>query len=310
VANGVIEGGADFATSDQVNQAVRRLINVKPELGQALNQAGTGYPALQQQGLVLAPTPTPIADTRGSPMVLVPAGPFIMGSNRGQQNERPVHQVNLDAFYIDQYEVTNAQFSEFLNQQEIQNQDISFYLPGLDDSADIYLEGTTWNVFEDLENHPVNIVSWAGANAYCQWRGGRLPTEAEWEKAARGSDERTYPWGEAITCNVANFFGAPDGGPCQEYTTPVGSYPNDISPYGAYDMVGNVWEYTQSIYKDYPYDPTDGREDTSAASADALRVLRGGSWNYGISFTPATYRNNDFRLNPYLNIGFRCVAEP
>lgn len=75
-------------------------------------------------------------------------------------------------------------------------------------------------------------------------------------------------------------------------------------------MVGNVWEYVQSIYKDYPYDPTDGREDTSAATVDALRVLRGGSWNYGISFAPATYRNNDFWLNPYYNVGFRCAAEP
>ena len=242
-------------------------------------------------------------------MVLVPAGPFTMGSNHGLQNERPVHQVNLADFYIDQYEVTNAQFAEFLNQQKIQNQDISFYLPELNDNSDIYLEGTTWSVFEGLEDHPVNIVSWTGANAYCQWRGGRLPTEAEWEKAARGTDERTYPWGEAITCNVANFFGAPDGGPCRDYTTPVGSYPNGISPYGAYDMVGNVWEYVHSIYKDYPYDATDGREDNTNTDA-TLRVLRGGSWNYGISFAPVTYRNNDFRLNPDLNVGFRCAAEP
>jgi formylglycine-generating enzyme required for sulfatase activity len=310
VANGVIEGGAEFATSDHVNWAVRRFITVQPRLGQALNQSGTRYPGLQQQGLVPAPTPTPIADASGSPMVLVPAGPFTMGSNRGLQNERPVHQVDLAAFYIDQYEVTNARFAEFLNQQKIRGEDISFYLPELDEDSDLYLEGTSWNVFNGLEDYPVNIVSWAGANAYCRWRGGRLPTEAEWEKAARGAGERTYPWGEAITCNVANFFGAPDGGPCQEYTSPVGSYPNGISPYGAYDMVGNVWEYVQSVYKDYPYDPTDGREDTSAASVDALRVLRGGSWNYGISFAPVTYRNNDFRLNSYLNVGFRCAAEP
>lgn len=310
VASGVIEGGAEFATSAQVNQAVRRLIAVHPELGQALNHTSADYPALQQQGVVQAPTPTPIADDSGSAMVLVPAGPFTMGSNRGLQNERPVHHVELEAFYIDQFEVTNAQFARFLNQQKISDEDIGQYLPGLDDSSDIYLEGPTWNVYEGLEDYPVNTVSWSGADAYCRWRGGRLPTEAEWEKAARGTDERTYPWGEAITCNVANFFGAPDGGPCQDYTTPVGSYPNGISPYGAYDMVGNVWEYVQSIYKDYPYDPTDGREDTSAASVDALRVLRGGSWNYGISFAPATFRNNDFRLYPYYNIGFRCAVEP
>ncbi len=310
VANGVIAGNAEFATSAHVNRAVRRLIAVQPRLGQALNQSSTNYPALQQQGLVLAPTPTPIADASGSAMVLVPAGPFTMGSNRGLQNERPVHQVDLTAFYIDQFEVSNAQFAEFLNQKEIQGEDAFSYLPGLDELSDIYLEGTTWKTVEGGEDYPVNIVSWTGANAYCQWRGGRLPTEAEWEKAARGTDERTYPWGEAITCNVANFFGAPNGGPCQEYTTPAGSYPNGISPYGAYDMVGNVWEYVQSIYKDYPYAPTDGREDTSAATVDALRVLRGGSWNYGISFAPATYRNNDFRLNPYYNVGFRCAAEP
>ncbi|MCG3210675.1 MAG: Hercynine oxygenase [Anaerolineae bacterium] len=309
-ANGVIEGGAEFATPAHVNWAIRRLLAVHPELGQALNQISADYPAMQQQGLVLAPTPTPIADDSGSPMVLVPAGPFTMGSNRGQQNERPVHQVDLAAFYIDQYEVTNAQFVEFLNQKEIQEEDGFSYLPGLDEYSDIYLDGATWKIVEGGEDYPVNTVSFSGANAYCQWRGARLPTEAEWEKAARGTDERTYPWGEAITCNVANFFGSPDGGPCQDYTARVGSYPNGISPYGAYDMVGNVWEYVRSVYKDYPYNPGDGREDTSAASADALRVLRGGSWNYGISFSAATYRNNDFRLNPYLNVGFRCAAEP
>lgn len=306
-ANGVIEDGAEFATAENVNWAVRRLIAVHPSLGQALHQSNAGYPGFQAQGMVLAPTPTPIVDTSGSPMVLVPAGPFTMGSDHGLQNEQPVHQVDLGSFYIDQYEVTNTRFAEFLNQQQIQGDDVGVYLPGFDDNSDFYLEGTTWNVYEGLEEYPVNNVSWGGAGAYCRWRGGRLPTEAEWEKAARGTDGRDYPWGETISCNVANFFGAPDGSSCQEYTTPVGSFPNGVSPYGAYDMVGNVWEYVQSVYKDYPYDPADGREDTSA---DALRVLRGGSWNYGISFAPATYRNNDFRLNPYLNVGFRCAAEP
>jgi formylglycine-generating enzyme required for sulfatase activity len=276
-------------------------------LGQALHQSSAGYPALQQQGLVLAPTPTPVVDDGGNSMVLVPAGPFTMGSNRGLQNEQPVHQVDLEAFYIDQYEVTNARFVEFLNQQNIRDENMLSYLSELDEFADIYLDGTRWNVVEGLENYPVNIANWTWANAYCRWRGGRLPTEAEWEKAARGTDERTYPWGEAITCNVANYFGAPDGSACQDYTTPVGSYPNGISPYGVHDMVGNVWEFVQSSYQNYPYNPADGREDTRT---DALRVLRGGSWNYGISFVPATFRNNDFRLNPYFNVGFRCVVEP
>jgi formylglycine-generating enzyme required for sulfatase activity len=159
-------------------------------------------------------------------------------------------------------------------------------------------------VVSGLAQHPVTGVSWYGADAFCAWRGGRLPTEAEWEKAARGNDERTYPWGENISCELANY------GACgvQSNTSEVGSYPAGVSPYGVYDMAGNVWEWTQSEYRAYPYRADDGRESREGVDRTNVRVLRGGSWNFDGFDTRAPNRYSYLEpSSTNYNIGFRCA---
>jgi formylglycine-generating enzyme required for sulfatase activity len=240
---------------------------------------------------VVLPTYTPITgslpqtktSTDGAPQVLVPAGPFTMGSDNGEVDEAPAHTVTLDAFYIDQYEVTNARYKSCVNAGECQE-------PGCSDRY-----GNP-----DKKNHPVVCVTWSQARTYCEWRGDRLPTEAEWEKAARGTDERTYPWGENINCELANYKSS-----CVGDTTPGGSYVNGVSPYGVYDLAGNVWEWVQSVYQAYPYDPVDGRENLDSTN---VRVLRGGGWRSSELLARASYRDLDRPGTGDDDLGFRCVA--
>ena len=204
-------------------------------------------------------------------MVLIPEGWFIMGSNDGDEDERPVHKVHLDAFWIDKYEVTNTQFKKFRS---------------------------GWRSHSDNADHPVVNVSWYDARDYCKWAGKRLPTEAEWEKAARGTDEKTYPWGEGISSTKANYGSGE--------TTPVGSYPAGVSPYGAYDMAGNVWEWVNDWYDEDYYQSSPSHNPRGPSYGDT-RVLRGGSWFNFTNYLRAAIRSFD---NPsYTNflIGFRCA---
>jgi len=196
----------------------------------------------------------------------VPAGEVTLGSTLGDPDERPTYTITLPGFWIMATEVTNAQYGECVAAEECG--------PPKND---------LWNQ-PDYAQHPVTHVSWHQANRFAAWVGARLPTEAEWEKAARGQDERLYPWGDTWQGQWLNYCDKQctrswrdpqmdDGFP---QTAPVGSYPSEsASPYGLLDMAGNVREWTGSLQRPYPYQPLDGREDLQSNDA---RVVRGGFW--------------------------------
>ncbi len=226
------------------------------------------------------------------PVYEVPAGPFLMGSDRQQDadtedDELPQQAVTLGTFEIGAYPLTVAEYDRFRAQATHR----------------------TFKDHRDLQqppDHPVVDVYWYDANDYARWlaqvtgEDWRLPTEAQWEKAARGTDGRIYPWGNRWDHTRANTR---DGGPGR--TTPVGSYPGGTSPYGAQDMAGNVWEWTSTHYQLYPYQENDGREDRDNL---ANMVLRGGSWdNYPLD-ARAAYRFHTVPSDASdYNIGVRLV---
>jgi formylglycine-generating enzyme required for sulfatase activity len=225
-------------------------------------------------------------------LILIPAGDFSMGSSRGAKDEAPLHKVYVDAFYIAKYPITNARYERFVE--------------AIGHSPLPHWRGPT--IPTEKEDYPVVNVTWYESCAYCQWLAeetgqvARLPTEAEWEKAARGTDMRLYPWGAQFDVDKCNVL---DSG--LRRPTPVGQYsPQGDSPYGVCEMSGNVWEWTHSIYKPYPYRADDGREDPEA---EGPRVLRGGSFGSGRDFARVSSR---FAYQPdehsfYGDNGFRIV---
>ncbi|MBM3127974.1 MAG: TIR domain-containing protein [Chloroflexi bacterium] len=241
-------------------------------------------------------------------MILIPAGEFVMGSNE-YDREKPPHKVYVDAFYIARFPVTNAEYKKFVDatKHNVPFADADWAKPyNWDQKARTYPKGR--------EDHPVVLVSWNDVVAYCKWAGVRLPTEAEWEKAASWDDakkeKRVYPWGKDFDKNKCNTKESGIGG-----TTSVGGYSakGGDSPYGIADMAGNVWEWCSSRWGknsdkpdfNYPYRADDGREDMQS---DDRRILRGGSWLNNVVDARCAYRGGllpDYRL---YSIGFR-VAE-
>jgi len=215
-------------------------------------------------------------------LVYIPAGTFEMGSEDGDGDERPVHSVYLDAFWMDQTEVTLARFREFM-------------------AAESYSANPCGNG----DDYPVTCVSWIDAQAYCEWAGRRLPTEAQWEKAARGElVGAKYPWGdEDPVCTPGATNGAQFKG-CSGDAEPVKTFsPNG---YGLYDMVGNLWEWVLDWY-DYDYYSSSPESNPGSPPSGTLRVLRGGSWfNIGhyLRVANRSYESPDAR---YLYFGFRCA---
>ena len=252
-----------------------------------------------QEKLVLK---TP-ADTEHQ-MVLVPAGEFIMGSDRGEADEGPEHVVHLNAFYCDKYEVTNAQFLAFLNAVAANADAENNQLLELDDSGvQIRRSGETFELkTAAVARRPVVEVSWHGAGAYCEWMGGRLPTEAEWEKAARGKDGRRYPWGTQIDRPRANYKGL------FSTAVEVGSYPRGSSPYGICDMAGNVWEWVADWYSSGYYAESPERNPTGPGTG-AFRIIRGGAWGTDGSYLRSSYRMGLSPESTDDSIGFRCVRD-
>ena len=235
-------------------------------------------------------------------MVPVPAGVFLMGSNNGPDDERPQHKVDLGAFLIDRAKVTNGAFALFLNAVGPRGPRGENYFDVDDNDARIHRRDGTWRADPGHERHPVVEVSWPGAVAYCAWLGKRLPTEAQWEKAARGTDGRKYPWGNDAPDHTRAHFGAG-----WNDLRPVGSLTKGASPYGALDMAGNGWEWVSSVYRPYPYQPNDGREDLTAQQ---VRGTRGGGHDSRASELMTTHRGRHVSRNPrggHHNIGFRCA---
>lgn len=264
------------------------------------------------------------------PMIAVAGGVYTIGSDTGPQDAQPAHDVQIQPFRIDRYEVTNTQFAVFLNTLDITPlNDASPGAVTADDlrprDADRLLEGREGTEHRPLAalddehsrigitdgqfvaeegygRHPVNEVTWDGARAFAQWRDARLPTEVEWEAAARGFEGRLYPWGDTAPTPERAVYGRDSG-----QTAPVGTHPKGATPTGIHDMAGNVSEWTSSLYRSYPYDAADGRENLDVRGE---RVTRGGAH---VFFSPdelRTFYRTGFSREfdrGHRHIGFRCV---
>jgi formylglycine-generating enzyme required for sulfatase activity len=220
----------------------------------------------------------------GAMVVQVPAGKFLMGSAEGvgEPNERPQHEVDLPAFMIDKNEVTWRQFLKFAVAED-----------------EVHPPTPVWG---KLENYPISFVLFEEAKAYCEWAGARLPTEAEWEKAARGTDGRVYPWGDKWDSSRCNTI---SGG--MHRPEPAGSLPACVSPYGVLDMVGSVQEWTSDQYRDYPY--TMEQHFDSAASRSSSYIMRGGGWMSQPSWTRISFRHKRSSTSRLMDHGFRCAQD-
>ena len=251
-------------------------------------------------------------------MIYVPGGEFVMGSppGVGHPDENPARRVCVGGYYIDRYEVTNARFKEFV--------EATGYVTEAESDPDA-ASGRTWRTpygpessADDAPDNPVACVSWNDANAYAKWAGKRLPTEAEWEKAARGTDGRLYPWGNefspgAVNMNIADVnstqlwrnTSVDDG---FKTAAPVGSFPGGRSAYGVEDMAGNVWEWCLDWW-DNEYYMSGSAKDPAGPETGEAKVIRGGSWFYDAFGARATHRSY---LRPEGNgsaTGFRCVKD-
>ncbi len=241
-------------------------------------------------------------------MVKVPEGSFHMGfvidndMEWGDTDEEPVHEVFLDEFQIDRYEVTSAEFSSFLNEHKDQAK--RFFQLG--NAVTIEFKDGIYRPRPGLERYPANRVSWYGADAYCRWKGKRLPTEAEWEKAARGTDQRIFPWGDQHPDNDYTTYRRPFAKNGFQAMEPVDSMPQGRSPYGLHFMAGNVWEWVADWYRDDYYEVSP-RQNPKGPESGTTRVMRGGNWYYKAYYMRTTYRFNDKPESIKVWQGFRCA---
>jgi formylglycine-generating enzyme len=261
----------------------------------------------------LRPDSSPTIKTDdGAEMVLVPAGEFWMGSDVDDERERPRHRVFLDRYYIDKHEMTNEQFKRFIDAKGYERQELwspagwqwrTSQHGGFDQTSAAvlprFLTDSKWNG----PSQPVVGVSWWEAEAFCRFVGKRLPTEAEWEKAARGTEGRRYPWGESYESGRANSDHTNLG-----RTVPVGSYPQGVSPYGAHDMAGNVSEWVADWYSKEYYRRSPERNPKGPVGGET-RVIRGGSWDNKSKDLRSTLRHDDTPSERGRRIGFRCAKD-
>jgi formylglycine-generating enzyme required for sulfatase activity len=350
IAGGVVVGGryllnayqTTYATQTKVAQLMAHSTEVTPTTVATVSYNFSATPPPSPTATIeptapLSPTPSPgIGSTRvseidGMTLVYVPEGAFQMGAKgtdkRALKNEMPLHEVSLDAFWIDQTEVTNAMYARCVKAGACR-------LPRKLVSA------TREKYYEDgaFADYPVVYVGWEDAEDYCTWAGRRMPSEAEWEKAARGSDGRTYPWGEELNCNQANYWGlnlwdswnekGEDPVGCGSGTARVGSYPQGASPYNALDMAGNAGEWVADWYSSDYYANSPAGNPPGPVSG-AFRVVRGilgyyqqndvqwirhGGHLYnfeGFTFDlRITYRAILSPTIRHYDVGFRCAMSP
>jgi formylglycine-generating enzyme required for sulfatase activity len=250
-------------------------------------------------------------DPQGIEMVLVPFGEFQMGSDGGDESanddERPKHPVLLDEFYIDLTEVTNKMYSACVE---------SSVCPPPANSYTYSIRDYYGNA--EYDNYPVVWVEWGYAKTYCEWRGARLPTEAEWEKAARGADGQIYPWGDDFDSSRANSCDKDCPLPGGDYLTftdgypvvaPAGSFLEGVSPYGLFDMAGNVWEWVSDWYQE-DYYPNSPSENPTGPDSGVYRLIKGGSWGYVADSLRAAQRRRVGQTYRDVDIGFRCARSP
>jgi formylglycine-generating enzyme required for sulfatase activity len=253
-----------------------------PPVEKGVKELATGQKPSQE-------TPAAAKPPEGA-MVVVPAGEFMMGSAKGDSDEQPEHKVHVDSFSMDVYEVTVGQYAAFLQAK------------GIDPPSD-------WKTMNQPAHQmrPVANVDWADAFAFCKWAGKRLPTEAEWEKAARGADGRLYPWGNDPPTPLHANFGKPEWNN-HGVLAPVGSFETGKSPYGIYDMAGNVWEWVSDWY-DYNYYKTSPSQNPTGPSTGGTKVIRGGSWYSNPRAIRSANRSLITPTDQGLN-GFRCAKNP
>jgi len=266
-------------------------------------------------------------------MVYVPDGTFVRGTSAARAQalttqfgdyfavETPQRSIYLSAYYMDKFEVTNHQYAQFLAALATDSPPYAHpEAPFHKDPTPTYWHDRRLNG----ATQPVTGVDWYDAYAYCRWAGRRLPTEAQWEKAARGPSGQEYPWGDSWRAAYSNNAEATFGQPIlshqqwihllaplrldvlQRLTTPVGSFPDGVSPYGVHDMGGNLWEWCQDSYqKDY-YQYALSRNPPGPSSSP-YKVLRGGCWSSHRGMIRAAYRNYDLATDRHLEVGFRCI---
>ena len=248
-----------------------------------------------------APMPTPtlavgrtmVREKDGMAIVYVPGGSFEMGSRQGASDAQPAHAVRLDGFWIDRTEATNAEYAGCVAGGACSSPS----LPGSFTRQAYYGESR-------FGDYPVLNVSWTDADTYCRWAGGGLPSEAEWEYAARGPDGRVYPWGNAAPDDSLLNYDHQVGD-----TTQVGAYPEGASWVGALDMAGNVWEWVGDWY-DYAFYASSPAQNPRGPETGELKVLRGGGWGtreWSVRAAARYYAPPDTRAG---DIGFRCVGQP
>lgn len=258
--------------------------------GKAPSQANGGAAS---KPVVIPQPPAEITGKDGAPMVLVPAGEFVMGSDKGDDDEQPIHRAFLDSFYLDKFEVTNGRFAKFVEAVQIE---------------------PPWG-FKDKDtpvtdaDRPVRWVNWMDAMGYCLWAGKRLPTEAEWEKAARGADGRPYPWGSDLPTPAHAVFGLKEGG--ADTISPIGNRDKGKSPYGVHDLAGNLYEWVTDWYADdyYANFSKNPAINPRGPSEGTDKVQRGGSYINSPYRLRSSFRTKGDPTEQDPNVGFRCAQD-